>query len=109
MAALFRTSGIVVPVRPRNKKGGLSRQEVQTLPGRTVHLVPLDRDRIMLMQAIPSEPQVDNQNATALLHRAIHARKAPADEITGIRGDVLVTNYKELAMRQILASTELAF
>lgn len=93
-----------------DKKSGLSGLEIRSLLGSAVHLVPLDRNRMMLMQGnTPEHTLLINQRAMELLERSRHSRQAPASEIAVIRGDVLVARSKELNLEQLFALAKLAF
>lgn len=110
MAKLLRANGDVRKIRPMNKKWGLTGLEIRSLPGAAVHLFPLDRNRMMLMQGnTPEHTLLINQRAMELLDRSRHFRRAPASEIVVIRGNVLVARYEELSLEQIVALAELAF
>jgi len=110
MAKLLRANGDVLKMKPMNKNRGLTGLEIRALLGAAVHLLPLDRNRMMLMQGNTHEHTLSiNQRAMQLLERSRHSRQAPAREIVIIRGDVLVARYEELRLEQILALVELAF
>ena len=110
MATLLLANGDVRKIKPMNKTWGLSGLEMRGLLGAAVHLFPLDRNRMMLMQGnTPQHTLSINQRAMELLERSRRSRLAPASEIAVIRGDVLVARYKELNLEQILALSELAF
>ena len=110
MANLFRANGDVRKIKAIDKKRGLSGLEIRHLLGAAVHLLPLDRNRMMLMQGnTPENTMLINQRAMKLLKGSRRSRQAPASEIVIIRGEVLVARCEELNLKQVLALTELTF
>jgi hypothetical protein len=102
MAELLRGNGDLQKMEPKGKNQGFTWDEIRTLLGDSVRLVPLDKNRVLLVQEEPSR-QVINAKATALVSTRLLTRKPPADQASIICGDVLVVTFKELRLARILA------
>jgi hypothetical protein len=105
MATFIRPNGVDNEVRPENKAEGFSAEEIRVLLQGTFQLLPLDLERLILMNAHASQSRSpENARATELFLRAVICRKPPASEIKVLRGDILVADYSELRLREVLAS-----
>lgn len=108
MADLLLGNGNMRKIEPRDKNQGFTWNEIRSLLGEFVRLVPLDEIRILLVQEYPSR-QTINATATAMVATSLRTRRPPADQAPIICGRVLIARFTELRVAQILAHVGLVF
>jgi hypothetical protein len=105
MATFILANGIENEIRPENPGRGFTAEKIRNLLCGSFQLLPLDLERAILMNAYASKSRSPrNDRATELFLRALIFRKAPANEIRVLHGDILVAEYSEIRLPEVLAS-----